>query len=56
MAAAFVHGTTGFSQRWWFITYPVGVLVALLLYGMYVGANSYAYRALTHRDNSQEAF
>ena len=52
----FVSGTTGFSQRWWFVTYPVGVLVTLILYGMYAGASAHAYRAVTYEDHSLEVF
>jgi lysylphosphatidylglycerol synthetase-like protein (DUF2156 family) len=34
-------------QQYWFIAYPVGFAVALVLYGMLAGASAFAYRALT---------
>lgn len=43
-------------QSYWFVVYPAGLAVALILYGLYAGATAHAYRAVTHEDNSQEAF
>jgi hypothetical protein len=34
------------SQRNWYIYYPVGLVVALVVYGMFAGASAFAYRAL----------
>ena len=51
-----VRQMTGKMQSYWFITYPLGLIVALIAYGMYAGAAAYAYRAVTHEDNSQEVF
>jgi hypothetical protein len=35
------------TQQYWFIVYPVGLAVALAVYGMLTGASAFAYRALT---------
>jgi hypothetical protein len=35
------------STRYWFITYPVGLLVSLIFYGLLSGASAHAYRAVT---------
>jgi hypothetical protein len=35
------------TQQYWFIVYPLGLAVALVVYGMLTGASAYAYRALT---------
>jgi len=51
-----IRQMTGKMQSYWFITYPLGLIVALIAYGMYAGAAAYAYRAVTHEDNSQEVF
>jgi hypothetical protein len=51
-----VRQMTQKMQSYWFVVYPVGVAVALILYGLYAGAVAYAYRAVTHQDNSQEVF
>ena len=44
------------SQQWWFITYPLGLLIGLIFYGLFSGASAFAYRALTASDNSAEVF
>ena len=44
------------SQNWWFITYPLGLLVTVIFYGIFTGASAFAYRALTASDNSAEVF
>jgi hypothetical protein len=44
------------SQGWWFITYPLGLLVSVVFYGIFTGASAFAYRALTASDSSAEVF
>jgi len=44
------------QQSWWFITYPLGLLVSVIFYGIFAGAVAHAYRALTVSDNSAEVF
>ena len=44
------------SQHWWFITYPLGLLVGLIFYGLFSGATAHAYRAVTVSDNAAEVF
>jgi len=44
------------SQHWWFITYPLGLLVGLIFYGLFAGAAAHAYQALTASDSSAEVF
>lgn len=51
-----VRQMTAKMQTYWFVVYPVGLVVALIVYGMYAGAVAYAYRAVTHEDNSPEVF
>jgi hypothetical protein len=34
------------SQQYWYVAYPIGLVIALLLYGMLTGASAFAYRAL----------
>lgn len=43
-------------QTYWYVVYPIGLALALILYGLYAGAVAYAYRAVTHEDSSQEVF
>jgi hypothetical protein len=42
------------SQQYWFIVYPVGLAVALILYGMLAGASAFAYRVLTPEASRSE--
>jgi hypothetical protein len=35
------------SRQYWYIAYPIGLAIALILYGMLTGASASAYRALT---------
>ena len=44
------------SNRYWFITYPVGLFVGLVFYGLFSGASAFAYRAVTQTDAASEAF
>jgi hypothetical protein len=44
------------SQNWWFITYPLGLLVSVIFYGIFTGASAFAYRAVTASDSSAEVF
>lgn len=44
------------SQQWWFITYPLGLLVGLIFYGLFSGASAFAYRAVAASDSSAEVF
>lgn len=43
-------------QHYWYIAYPLGVLVTLIFYGLIVGASAHAYRAVTHEDHAPEQF
>lgn len=43
-------------QRYWYIAYPLGLVVTLIFYGMFVGASAHAYRAVTHEDHAPEQF
>jgi hypothetical protein len=42
MAAAFEQ-----VRRYWYITYPIFTVAAVLMYGLMAGASVYAYRVLT---------
>jgi hypothetical protein len=44
------------QQSWWFITYPMGLLVSVIFYGIFTGASAFAYRAAAASDNSAEVF
>ncbi len=44
------------SNRYWFVVYPVGLLVSLVFYGLFTGASAFAYRAVTQTDTASEAF
>jgi len=44
------------SQQWWFIMYPLGLLVGLIFYGLFSGAAAHAYRAVAASDNAAEVF
>jgi hypothetical protein len=44
------------SQNWWFVTYPLGLLVSVIFYGIFAGAMAFAYRAVTASDHSAEVF
>ena len=43
------------SRQYWFVAYPVGLAIALILYGMLAGASAFAYRALTATPGTAEA-
>jgi hypothetical protein len=38
-------------QHYWYLVYPCGAILALLLYGLAAGAQTFAYRALTEADS-----
>ena len=41
--------------HYWYICYPVAIAVAVLFYGMGVGAQCFAYRALVTAESEAEA-
>jgi hypothetical protein len=43
-------------RHYWYVTYPVGLLITLLFYGMYTGAAAFAYNALAYEHSPSEAF
>lgn len=43
-------------QRYWYIYQTCGLVISLIFYGMFSGAASYAYRAVTHEDRAPEVF
>ncbi|MBV9990935.1 MAG: hypothetical protein JOZ72_06535 [Alphaproteobacteria bacterium] len=43
-------------QRYWYIAYPLSLVVSLIFYGMFAGASAHAYRAVTHEDRAPEQF
>jgi hypothetical protein len=43
-------------QQYWYLTYPISFLIGLIVYGQFVGASAYAYRAVTHEDRAPEQF
>lgn len=52
----FVMSASEFPQRFWYVAYPLGLLATLLLYGMYTGAASFAYRAVAEQGDAPEMF
>jgi len=38
--------STAKMQHYWYVTYPIGLLVALIMYGLLAGISAFAYRAL----------
>jgi hypothetical protein len=57
--AAFVAWETGMFQRmrdFWYFVYPASAIFSILLYGSFVGAQCFAYRALMPRENNAEIF
>jgi hypothetical protein len=38
--------STAKMQHYWYVTYPIGLLVALIIYGLFAGISTFAYRAL----------
>jgi hypothetical protein len=51
-----IASMTETPRRLWYVTYPVGLLVSLLLYGTYTGAASFAYRAVAGDSAVSEVF
>jgi hypothetical protein len=47
---------TEMPRRWWYIAYPAGLAVTLLVYGMYTGAVAHAYRAVASDRSALETF
>lgn len=43
-------------SSYWYITYPIGLLFALLGYSLYAGAAAFSYRAVTQSENSPDVF
>jgi hypothetical protein len=57
--AAFVAWETGMLQRmrdFWYFVYPASAIFSILLYGSFVGAQCFAYRALVPQQNNAEIF
>ena len=40
------------TQQLWFIAYPIGLVLGLLIYGLIAGAGAFAYRSLTSESSS----
>lgn len=43
------------TQQYWYIYYPVGLAVSLIVLGMFSGASAFAYRALVPGESTPEA-
>jgi hypothetical protein len=35
-------------QHYWYLTYPLGLLFAVVLYGLFAGISAFAYQALAN--------